>query len=293
MSTLFKQRNRWYIAVNFNGKRVRRSLGTKNHDIAKQLQKPTEKKILRDLIVGKVIKPRNITFKELTEKFINTDHGYRKSTVRWYRQKIATYLKNGLPENMAHRDMVVRAVNRIYNWARKEGLTTSEKKLERVPSRYLRRSRVLTNDELNAVFDTATPDDFNRFVKFAYYTGARCGEIRKLRPEQIKIDSILVNGKTGKRSIRLNSQAQAILMEQEQLWHYTAGYVVLQWRRVRERIGVPDIRFHDIRRTFGYNLMIGGMSIYMVSKLLGHQSVKTTEQHYAPLLVSDIPDFEL
>ena len=33
--------------------------------------------------------------------------------------------------------------------------------------------------------------------------------------------------------------------------------------------------------------------LYEVSKLLGHASVKTTEKHYAPLLVTDIKDFVL
>jgi len=35
------------------------------------------------------------------------------------------------------------------------------------------------------------------------------------------------------------------------------------------------------------------MSIYKVSKLLGHKSVRTTEQHYAPLLSVDVEDFIL
>ena len=35
------------------------------------------------------------------------------------------------------------------------------------------------------------------------------------------------------------------------------------------------------------------MSIYRVSKLLGHALGRTTEQHYAPLLTVEIEDFEL
>ena len=53
-------------------------------------------------------------------------------------------------------------------------------------------------------------------------------------------------------------------------------------------------RFHDLRRTFGYNLITKmNMPIYKVSKLLGHTSVVTTEKHYAPLLATDIEDFTL
>ena len=59
------------------------------------------------------------------------------------------------------------------------------------------------------------------------------------------------------------------------------------------KLGIKNGRFHDLRRTFGLNLIKQGMSIYKVSKLLGHASVKTTEQHYAPLLTVDIEDFKL
>ena len=53
------------------------------------------------------------------------------------------------------------------------------------------------------------------------------------------------------------------------------------------------MRFHDLRRTFGLNLIKQNMSIYKVSKLLGHVSVKTTEQQYAALLSVDVEDFIL
>ena len=76
-------------------------------------------------------------------------------------------------------------------------------------------------------------------------------------------------------------------------WDYTKGFVSHKFKKEASRLGIPDIRFHDLRRTFGYNLIKQGMSIYKVSKLLGHKSVRTTEQHYAPLLTTDIDDFVL
>ena len=56
---------------------------------------------------------------------------------------------------------------------------------------------------------------------------------------------------------------------------------------------IKDERFHDLRRTFGLNLIKQGMSIYKVSKLLGHKSVSTTDKHYAPLLTVEIENFTL
>jgi integrase len=44
---------------------------------------------------------------------------------------------------------------------------------------------------------------------------------------------------------------------------------------------------HSLRHTFASKLVIGRMSIYGVSKLLGHKDVKTT-QRYAHLAVDDV-----
>jgi len=41
------------------------------------------------------------------------------------------------------------------------------------------------------------------------------------------------------------------------------------------------------------DFIITEAGIYQVSKLLGHSSVRTTEKHYAPLMVTDIPEFKL
>ena len=90
--------------------------------------------------------------------------------------------------------------------------------------------------------------------------------------------------------MKLNKQAQAILADVE-LWDYTVNYVQLTWSRNRKRLGFIDARFHDLRITFGYNLIKQGRPIYEVSKLLGHSSVTTTEKHYAPLMATDIEDF--
>ena len=80
---------------------------------------------------------------------------------------------------------------------------------------------------------------------------------------------------------------------QDELWNYTKDYVSHRFKKEVRRLGIKNARFHDLRRTFGLNLIKQGMSIYKVSKLLGHKSVRTTEQHYAPLLTVEIEDFVL
>jgi integrase len=45
--------------------------------------------------------------------------------------------------------------------------------------------------------------------------------------------------------------------------------------------GVKKIRFHDLRTTFGCMWCMRGNDIFALSKILGHSSVKITEDHYA------------
>jgi integrase/recombinase XerD len=53
-------------------------------------------------------------------------------------------------------------------------------------------------------------------------------------------------------------------------------------RKVYDMAGLPDGHSHRLRDTFAVALLSKGVSIYTVSKLLGHKSVKVTEKHYAP-----------
>ena len=117
-------------------------------------------------------------------------------------------------------------------------------------------------------------------------------EIRCLSRATIFSDYMIVDGKSGRRIVRLASQARKILNQNPQ-WDYTANYIQLTWRRNVKKLGLEDARMHDLRRTFGYNLIKQGRPIYEVSKLLGHSSVTTTERHYAPLMATEIEEFIL
>ena len=104
---------------------------------------------------------------------------------------------------------------------------------------------------------------------------------------------LVVLGKTGRRMVKLKSQARKLIHSQDDLWNYSKEYVSHKFKSEVRRLGINDARYHDLRRTFGLNLIKQGMSIYKVSKLLGHKSVSTTEKHYAPLLTVEIEDFIL
>ena len=292
MASLYKNRSIWYISVYAHGKRATKSLGTNDKNVAKQLKPFVESQLIMEL-TGLDNRSKDISFKELVRRYLSAKKHLSKNTMILYNNVLRRHLANKpLPTNITSRAIHTRVINTCWNWGLKNKLI---KKAHKLPgdTKGEARDRVYTQAELNLMFEHITDTSFNNFVRFAYYTGARSGEIRSISRDNVFNGSLVVRGKTGRRMIKLNSQAQEVIKGQEALWNYTRDYVSHKFKKEIRALGIRNGRFHDLRRTFGLNLIKQGMSIYKVSKLLGHKSVRTTEQHYAPLLTVEIEDFLL
>jgi integrase len=156
--------------------------------------------------------------------------------------------------------------------------------------------------KLLAVIDN---DDIQDIVTFAVNTGMRQMELIKLQWNQINLkDKIVILDNQhhitkGKRvrTIPLNANALQVLqgrdknsckvflyngepMSQDFLSHKFAEYV--SKAEINQKLN-----FHSLRHTFASWLVQAGVSIYEVSKLLGHADIKTT-QIYAHLRSDDL-----
>jgi len=292
MATLYKNRDVWYITASYENQRLTRSLRTKDRQVAKKLKPIVELELLKELI-GSNPRKRNLTFNEIAGKYLSAKHNWAPRTRELNSQILRAHISGKpLPPHPTTKAIHTRVINICWNWGLKQGLITKAYKLEG-DTKGESRSRVLSDSELKTLLDEIKDNRFNLFVRFAYYTGARSGEIRSISRENIFSNHIVAYGKSGKRLIKLNNQAQEILDGLDELWDYTKDFVSHKFKKEARRLGIPDIRFHDLRRTFGYNLIRQGRPIYEVSKLLGHSSVTTTERHYAPLLATEIDDFVL
>jgi len=291
MSTLYNQRGIWYLDATINSKRVRKSLRTKEKSTAIKLSKQVENEIIKNVLVGNgSVWSKNTPLKSVMNQFLQDEHGWSPATLTIYKQKLAYYIKNGLPDNPTSRSMVIRCVNRMNRWAYDNKLVPEFKKMEG-GSRWEHRMRTFNEEEMDLILNKVCPQHFQLFVRFAYYTGCRRGEICSLTEDNIREEFVV--GKSGKRRIKLNKQALSVLEEIDSLWDYRPTYVTQTFKKNLRRLNIKNGRFHDLRRTFGYNLIKQGMPIYQLSKLLGHSSVTTTEKHYAPLLATDIGEFIL
>ena len=292
MGSIYKNGKHYYLSVSLNGKRITRSLGTSDISIAKQLKPITEKSLMLELM-GLKKRVLKLTFPELARRFLKGNNHWSKTTYDLNESILRLHIEGRpLPANPTSRSVYIRHINQCWRWGLRHGLV---EKADYIPGPVngQARHRTFTKAELGKMFRSLEPIDFNRFIKLAYYTGARRGEICSLSPDNILDESLVVFGKTGRRYIKLNSQAQKLIKSQNSLWDYKRDYVTHKFKKEVRRLEIKNARFHDLRRTFGLNLIKQGMSIYKVSKLLGHSSVKTTEQHYAPLMTVDIEDFKL
>jgi integrase len=51
------------------------------------------------------------------------------------------------------------------------------------------------------------------------------------------------------------------------------------WERIRKKAGIPEFRIHDLRHSIASFMIKNGVSLFELSKLLGHKSINTTMRY--------------
>lgn len=165
----------------------------------------------------------------------------------------------------------------------------------------------LTKDEFEKIVEQEKDEQLKVLYTVAVYTGMRMGEIRHLRWEAIDLQKNLIKvnnteeftTKSKKsRIIPINPRVKALLISFRKnktgyLFHkkgiaLTKDYISARFKKVVRSLGLNDeIHFHSLRHTFASWLVQAGVSIYEVSKLLGHSDIKVTEI-YSHLRAEDL-----
>ena len=166
-----------------------------------------------------------------------------------------------------------------------------------------RRVRFLRRDEASRLLD-AMPQHMKPIVRFALSTGCRAGEIFGLEWNRVDLArkvAWLDHGatKSGEgRGIPLNSDAIAALQSalgQHPRWCFTFGGKRIQksstaWDRARQRAGIEDFRFHDLRHTWASWHVQSGTSLPELMELGGWKSYEMVLRyaHLAPEKLSSV-----
>jgi integrase len=206
----------------------------------------------------------------------------------------------------------INYLNRILNVARNWGLISGNKERTRVSRKIPmgdQRQRFLSEPEIKSVLSACRQENhpyLDLFIHLLILTGARSSEARLARWrdfDMVRMIWTVPISKNGRaRRIVMSSAVTKLLVD---IKGRTAALGLpfdkdshlfinprlkkpyesfhLAWDRARQRVGMDDVRIHDLRHTYASLLINRGASIYEVQKLLGHYHISMTER-YAHLL---------
>ncbi|MCH7963152.1 MAG: site-specific integrase [Bacteroidetes bacterium] len=207
----------------------------------------------------------------------------------------------------ARKDLI--NLSSCFNWSISEGyiLTNPCKNVPKVkvPQKM---PVFFSRKEFNKLLEVIDNQDLKDLITFAVNTGCRQMELLTAEWNQVNFEQSLlildnhnhVTKSKKIRSIPLNKTAVEVLLRRKELNSYNQNIFIHKGRalipkRVQNNFRIyikvaglnPKLNFHSLRHTFASWLVQMGVSIYEVSKLLGHSNIKTTEI-YSHLRTEDL-----
>ena len=205
------------------------------------------------------------------------------------------------PGSGSNANCALRTLRRILSFARESEV------LENVPRIALRkekmRSATFSAEQEKAVIEVA-PQPFRDVFVICEDSGARPDEIIHLRIENILWDKNLIfieDGKTdeSRRHVPLSERVRSILKQRvkdkKEGWVFPSPrkkgapisyFMVAEGMKVvREKLGLPkDLVLYSARHTFATDMLDLTGNIVKVQKMLGHESITTTQRYLHPEL---------
>jgi integrase len=216
--------------------------------------------------------------------------------------------KNGISAGTINQGLQI--VRRIVSlaageWVDEQGLTWlhSQPKIRLLPNTGKRKPYPLSWEEQTRLF-RELPSHLEEMALFAVNTGCRDTEICRLRwdyevavPELEATVFIIPGGgvKNGDdRLVILNRIAKSVVdtcrgRHPVFVFPYEGRSVTRMlnsaWMKARKRVGLEQVRVHDLKHTFGRRLRAAGVSFEDRQDLLGHRSCRVTTHYSAVELV--------
>ncbi len=157
------------------------------------------------------------------------------------------------------------------------------------------RTRYLSESERVSLLNACRRSRWEKLyllVLMAMMTGARKGELKSLRWEQIDF-----SGRRARLETTKNGEPRVLtfpvpVMEELIRWRESTGLVFASdrtpttpfdekkpWQEALKKAGIEEFRFHDLRHTAGSYLAMGGATLVEIAEILGHKSFQTTKRY--------------
>ena len=319
MSSWLDKQGRRHVGVMVNGKRVHRILpqgataGDAKRieaDIRSAIGAKREVMIPGDPPMTKILElfaehAKTLRSPETAQYHAARLHPWAKLYRASQAEQCAAHAARDMSKPIEHDDGTVRPAYAQATIARSiaamtKGLTLAWK-ARLIPENYgLRVERVKVSNIRTTTLDLAEvqklADSCSQQVRcaiwIALYTGCRRGEILSLTASDIGQDTLTIragNTKTLKtRTIPIIAPLRPWLDSIP--LQINAEGLKTGFRRGREKAGMPEVNFHDLRRSCGTLMVQAGVDLYVVSKVLGHSSTAVTQTRYAHLQVDTLRD---
>jgi integrase len=169
------------------------------------------------------------------------------------------------------------------------------------------RIRYLSADECRRLVN-ACDADIRGMVLAALLTGARYGELTRLRCEDVHLDSGAITIREAKggqpRHAVLTNEAATLFKQlvagkgrrelvfvRDDGGPWKAAQQTRPLKEASKRAGIePAIGFHVLRHTHGSTLAMKGVPMGVIAAQLGHADTRITERHYAHLAPNYVTD---
>lgn len=233
---------------------------------------------------------RNIQLSEITSQLVEKYLQHKCKVSLYTAQKHLAYLRSAFNKAVNDKYLLTNPCGNINNF--------------KIPER---QPLFFDENSLQILLRVIDNRDIKDIVIFAVKTGLRLSELITLEWNQINfkdkyliLDNIKNTTKSKKvRTIPLNITAMQILIEREQNRNsdlvftynsekYKPEFLSKRFKKYVIKAGLnPKLKWHSLRHTFASLLVQKGVSIYHISKLLGHANVETTEI-YSHLRAEDL-----
>ena len=185
----------------------------------------------------------------------------------------------------------IRNVHAFLNWATKNRFVASGLEIKKVKVPQKPVVSLSPKQVRDLLIATECYPTVRLRVLLAVTTGLRRGDIEAICVGDIHFDRNTIatrNCRAGKAMPErpvpeqvmtgLSNYVATLPDGQERL--FTDRFTSKKWNRVRERVGMPKLKFHDLRKTFASLLAQRGVSTAVTQRLLEHSTPQLTNDVY-------------
>ncbi|MEM4721767.1 MAG: tyrosine-type recombinase/integrase [Candidatus Methanomethylicaceae archaeon] len=325
---LYRRGQTWWMSFTYRGKQYRKSTETSDRKLARRIYDKVRGELAEGKWFER-LPGEEKTFREMMEKYLTeyaskrvsfkSFQGYVKKPVAYLGDYTLTEitprivnefkvrrLSEGVKPATVNRELAV--MKKAFNLALKEWEWVRENPVVRVSMEKEdnKRDRWLTYEEEEKVL-SACPSWLRELVVFSLNTGFRLSEVLNLTWEGVDLFrrtiTVFKTKNKENRTIPMSATVFEMLKEKAKVRSVRTSLVFYNeshspylktsvdhaFKKVLNRVGIKNFRFHDLRHTFATRLIQAGVDFYKVQKLLGHKSPQMTMRyaHHYPETLRD------